>query len=108
MSHRATEPQRINKDFQSQLWNLKFSLPLWLCGSVAKRLRFMRRANILLLLTFILINHSLLQIHAAGPATSKSSLSAGDEIFLEDLERRMFRYFREQSDPQTGLVPDRA
>ena len=28
--------------------------------------------------------------------------------FLEDLERRSFEYFREQADPQTGLVPDRA
>ncbi|MDQ2975705.1 MAG: hypothetical protein M3R69_09885 [Acidobacteriota bacterium] len=31
-----------------------------------------------------------------------------DELFLEDLERRLFNYFWEQADPQTGLVPDRA
>jgi hypothetical protein len=30
------------------------------------------------------------------------------ELFLEDLQHRSFNYFWEQSDPQTGLVPDRA
>src|SRR5215207_9065216 len=28
--------------------------------------------------------------------------------FLDDLQQRSFRYFWEQADPQTGLVPDRA
>ena len=28
--------------------------------------------------------------------------------FIEDLQQRSFRYFWEQADPQTGLVPDRA
>ena len=28
--------------------------------------------------------------------------------FVDDLEQRSFRYFWEQADPQTGLVPDRA
>ncbi|HET9530027.1 MAG TPA: glucoamylase family protein, partial [Blastocatellia bacterium] len=31
-----------------------------------------------------------------------------DEALLEDLSRRLFRYFWEQADPQTGLVADRA
>ncbi|MFL6278022.1 MAG: glucoamylase family protein [Blastocatellia bacterium] len=35
-------------------------------------------------------------------------LSAQDEAFLEDLSRRAFRYFSEQSNPQTGLVLDRS
>lgn len=35
-------------------------------------------------------------------------LTAEDERFLDDLERRSFEYFRVQTDPQTGLVPDRA
>jgi hypothetical protein len=39
-------------------------------------------------------------------ATSK--FNRKDEQFLNDLERRSFEYFREQADPQTGLVPDRA
>jgi hypothetical protein len=42
----------------------------------------------------------------AVPATQK--LTREDEQFLNDLERRSFEYFREQADPQTGLVPDRA
>ena len=42
----------------------------------------------------------------AGNATSK--FNRQDEAFLNDLERRSFEYFREQADPQTGLVPDRA
>ena len=30
------------------------------------------------------------------------------EAFIDDLQQRSFRYFWEQADPQTGLVPDRA
>jgi hypothetical protein len=30
------------------------------------------------------------------------------DAFLDDLQQRSFRYFWEQADPQTGLVPDRA
>ena len=30
------------------------------------------------------------------------------EAFLDDLQQRSFRYFWEQADPETGLVPDRA
>jgi hypothetical protein len=41
------------------------------------------------------------------PITS-GRLSAHDEAFLEDLSRRAFRYFWEQSNPQTGLVLDRS
>jgi hypothetical protein len=39
---------------------------------------------------------------------TKHKLAREDELFLEDLERRLFIYFWEQADPQTGLVPDRA
>jgi hypothetical protein len=34
--------------------------------------------------------------------------SPNDKTFVEDLERRSFRYFWEQADPETGLVADRA
>src|SRR5215468_1265280 len=48
----------------------------------------------------------------AGGATAsglqKRSLSSTDQVFLEDLSRRSFRYFVEQSDPKTGLTLDRA
>lgn len=51
---------------------------------------------------------------AAQPATftpatfARRSLSKGDQVFLEELSRRSFRYFWEQADPGTGLVLDRA
>lgn len=35
-------------------------------------------------------------------------LAQTEQAFLEDLQRRAFRYFWEQGDPQTGLVLDRA
>src|SRR6267142_6139212 len=41
-------------------------------------------------------------------AESLRQLSSEDQSFLEDLERRSFRYFWDQADPNTGLVPDRA
>jgi hypothetical protein len=37
-----------------------------------------------------------------------SSLTPSDQAFLEDLQRRSFEYFLKESDPKTGLVPDRA
>src|SRR3982750_915344 len=77
--------------------------------SVAKKLCFVQRAFILLILALTLTNHSTQLIYAVEPAaTAQHSLSARDEAFLEDLERRMFRYFWEEADPKTGLVPDRA
>jgi hypothetical protein len=44
----------------------------------------------------------------AAIAPTASPRQSQDEAFLEDLERRSFQYFWEQSDPQTGLVLDRA
>src|SRR5690242_20004784 len=38
----------------------------------------------------------------------KSVLSAEDEKFLDDLERRGIQYFLEEADAETGLMPDRA
>jgi hypothetical protein len=75
---------------------------------VAKRSCLARRAIALLLLTFIFTNPSTLPVSAAEPVFFQPALSARDEAFLEDLERRMFSYFWEQADAQTGLVPDRA
>ena len=45
---------------------------------------------------------------SASTAPARSVFSAQDEVFLEDLQRRLFQFFWEQADPQTGLVPDRA
>jgi hypothetical protein len=38
----------------------------------------------------------------------KAVLSAADEAFLDDLERRGIQYFVDEADSQTGLMPDRA
>jgi beta-glucosidase len=45
---------------------------------------------------------------ANGKATPVAKFSAEDESFLEDLEKRTFQYFWEQSDPTTGLTLDRS
>jgi hypothetical protein len=47
-------------------------------------------------------------LFSASTATAQSSFSAADEAFLEDLQKRLFQYFWDQADPQTGLVADRA
>jgi hypothetical protein len=44
----------------------------------------------------------------SGTSTVSAQLSRDDEVFLDDLQQRLFRYFWEQADPQTGIVPDRA
>jgi hypothetical protein len=55
---------------------------------------------------------AILESAATRPSASHGNqsfaLSAEDEAFLEDLERRSFRYFDEQADPTTGQVRDRA
>ncbi|HYN25954.1 MAG TPA: glucoamylase family protein [Pyrinomonadaceae bacterium] len=40
--------------------------------------------------------------------TPAARIEQSDDAFLEDLSRRSFQYFWEQSDPQTGLTLDRA
>jgi hypothetical protein len=39
---------------------------------------------------------------------AKGILSADDERFLDDLEQRGIRYFIDEADPVTGLMPDRS
>ncbi len=53
-----------------------------------------------LLLTLLLVGFS--------SAVGQANLPRQHEAFLDDLQKRSFRYFWEQADPQTGLVPDRA
>ncbi|MEP7336574.1 MAG: glucoamylase family protein [Acidobacteriota bacterium] len=60
---------------------------------------------ICLLLFFALLAGNPASIAAQ---TKARALSSSDQSFLEDLSRHSFRYFQEQSDPQTGLVLDRA
>ncbi|HET7112716.1 MAG TPA: glucoamylase family protein [Pyrinomonadaceae bacterium] len=49
-----------------------------------------------------------LVVFSASTVPARSAFSARDEAFLDDLQRRIFEYFWQQADPQTGLVPDRA
>jgi hypothetical protein len=44
----------------------------------------------------------------ATATVRQSALTPADHAFLEDLQKRSFRYFWEQADPHTGLVADRA
>ena len=71
--------------------------------------------SILAVFSLLLPSSSIL----AGPPISKAvsfhfradpvlKLSSPDQLFLEDLQQRSFKYFWEQADSQTGLVPDRA
>lgn len=50
----------------------------------------------------------LLSCFVLCTSTVSAQLSRDDEVFLNDLQERLFRYFWEQADPQTGIVPDRA
>ncbi len=61
-------------------------------------------ASVLLVWSFVVTaGGGAAHAQAAPPVESLS-----DEAFLEDLSRRSFKYFWEQADPETGLVPDRA
>jgi hypothetical protein len=64
--------------------------------TAAPRLRFIP----LLAFCFLLFSTSV--------APAQSTFSAADQAFLEDLQERLFQYFWQQADPQTGLVADRA
>ncbi len=44
----------------------------------------------------------------AGSMPTKFPISPRDEVFLRDLCQCIYRYFEEQSNPETGLVLDRA
>jgi hypothetical protein len=71
-----------------------------------KRDKFCKSATTLVFLLIACFSVITPAFPQALPATR--AFSAEDERFLNDLERRSFEYFREQADPQTGLVPDRA
>ncbi len=50
----------------------------------------------------------LRQLGASQSSLVASQLSASDQVFLDDLSERSFRYFIEQAGEQSGLVLDRA
>jgi hypothetical protein len=72
----------------------------------------MRRFALLLILAATLCAHAAPQAASRAAATrapqQKFVLTRDDNAFLEDLSRRAFQYFLDQSDAQTGLVLDRA
>jgi hypothetical protein len=72
-------------------------------GSKARALRALCGWLLLLALTT-----GTLATGGAAERRDPPRLSRPDREFLEDLSRRSFRYFREQADPRTGLVLDRA
>jgi hypothetical protein len=45
---------------------------------------------------------------AVTPVSTSFSLSSSDQTFLDSLQRDTFRYFWETTNPENGLVPDRA
>lgn len=57
------------------------------------------------------IGHLVLALcctYTVAAAQTRPSFSQQDQLFLDDLQRRLFHYFWEQADPQTGIVLDRA
>jgi hypothetical protein len=61
-----------------------------------------------LALALVLVVWVLCAPSSLPSAQAATRFAATDEQFLEDLEQRSFRYFWDQADPRTGLVPDRA
>ncbi len=43
----------------------------------------------------------------AGPTRASSSLTPHETVFIDSLQVRTFRFFRDLADPVTGLAPDR-
>ncbi len=60
-----------------------------------------------LLSLLLVVNSAPAAWAEAAQNNSQQSFSARDEVFLEDLQRRSFQYFWEQSGAATGLVLDR-
>lgn len=87
-----------------------------LLGGSLKQSRMLHRNSFRLLVLLLLIGLLPQYGWAARGRLSQygehsvrvARFSQSDEVFLEDLSRRTFRYFVEQADPDTGLVLDRA
>ncbi|HEX2269411.1 MAG TPA: glucoamylase family protein [Pyrinomonadaceae bacterium] len=47
-------------------------------------------------------------LFSTSTVSAQRTLTPDDEVFLNDLQQRLFKYFWEQADPQTGIVLDRA
>ncbi len=47
------------------------------------------------------------ELQPQAPQVSAETISAEDDVFLEELEKANFQFFRDQTDSETGLVKDR-
>lgn len=61
----------------------------------------------LFLLFFFNLNFPAQSLKSKSKPVPVQKLSKADDAFLEDLSKRSFQYFREQSDAKTGLTLDR-
>jgi len=68
----------------------------------------MQKSGLFRLAVTAWLSFCLLAGGATASGVQKRALSSTDQAFLDDLSRRLFRYFVEQSDPKTGLTLDRA
>src|SRR5262245_26391038 len=69
---------------------------------------FMRKSDRFRYAITIWLVFCLLTGATMATSLQKRELSSTDQAFLEDMSRRLFRYFVEHSDPKTGLTLDRA
>ncbi len=67
-----------------------------------------RRAFLLSTTGAVISASRLSAARAAATPASPNTIGANDRVFLEDFEKRCFRYFWEQANPKTGLIMDRA
>lgn len=58
--------------------------------------------------TFLIAQLSVFPQTRSGAESTKLKISKEDDAFLEDLSKRTFLFFWENSDPKTGLMLDRA
>jgi hypothetical protein len=56
----------------------------------------------------VLVLLSCFVLFSTSTVSAQRTFSPEHEVFLNDLQQRLFKYFWEQADPQTGIVPDRA
>ncbi len=52
-------------------------------------------------------NTGVTDLHLTDPPVENVRLTSADELLLDEIEHRAFRFFWEQSDPITGLTKDR-
>src|SRR5689334_7449835 len=69
---------------------------------------FLRAVFCLLIVCSLFPAFALANAQGRKTAKSKQQVSGQEEAFIEDLHHRVFLYFQDQPNPQTGLVLARA